>query len=182
MFSLVCHPQTPSQAVRSVGVNWSLLPDGRLVLRWQVDGAEALVVPGLADLAGLVGKGRADGLWHTTCFEMFLKGAGSAYREFNFSPSRRWAAYHFASYREAMSEQPMAEPPEIAQAMAGDSFTCTVMLPGALLGDALHVGLSAVIEERHGHKSYWALAHAPGDPDFHAASCFTIAIGAAEAP
>jgi hypothetical protein len=36
------------------------------------------------------------------------------------------------------------------------------------------VGLSAIIEETDGTKSYWALAHPEGDkPDFHDAACFT---------
>jgi hypothetical protein len=35
------------------------------------------------------------------------------------------------------------------------------------------LGLSAVLEEADGTKSYWALAHPPGDkPDFHHADCF----------
>jgi hypothetical protein len=32
---------------------------------------------------------------------------------------------------------------------------------------AWRIGLAAVIEERSGHKSYWALAHPPGKADFH---------------
>jgi len=35
------------------------------------------------------------------------------------------------------------------------------------------LGLSAVIEETSGRKSYWALAHPPGKADFHHADCFT---------
>ena len=34
------------------------------------------------------------------------------------------------------------------------------------------LGLSAVIEDTSGRKSYWALAHPPGKPDFHHADCF----------
>jgi len=34
------------------------------------------------------------------------------------------------------------------------------------------LGLSAVIEDVTGGKSYWALAHPPGDPDFHHSVCF----------
>ncbi|MEO7634103.1 MAG: hypothetical protein ABIS38_00470 [Sphingomicrobium sp.] len=34
------------------------------------------------------------------------------------------------------------------------------------------IGLSAVIEEQDGAKSYWALAHGPGPPDFHNRACF----------
>ena len=35
------------------------------------------------------------------------------------------------------------------------------------------LNLSAVLEEKDGTKSYWALAHPAGDkPDFHAPDCF----------
>jgi hypothetical protein len=34
------------------------------------------------------------------------------------------------------------------------------------------LGLSAMIEETSGSKSYWALAHPPGQPDFHHPDCF----------
>lgn len=34
------------------------------------------------------------------------------------------------------------------------------------------IGLSAVIEEIDGTKSYWALAHPDGPPDFHDPTCF----------
>ena len=34
------------------------------------------------------------------------------------------------------------------------------------------MGLSMVIEELDGTKSYWALAHPPGAPDFHHPACF----------
>ncbi|MGL1576692.1 hypothetical protein ACSTHJ_00150, partial [Vibrio parahaemolyticus] len=40
-----------------------------LTLRFKVAGAQALIVPPLA------GKGRADGLWQTTCFELFIARA-----------------------------------------------------------------------------------------------------------
>jgi hypothetical protein len=34
------------------------------------------------------------------------------------------------------------------------------------------LGLSALIEDTSGRKSYWALAHPSGRPDFHHADCF----------
>jgi hypothetical protein len=43
------------------------------------------------------------------------------------------------------------------------------------------IGLTAVVEEVDGTKSYWALAHAPGPPDFHNADCFTARLPAPEA-
>jgi len=40
------------------------------------------------------------------------------------------------------------------------------------------IGLSAVIEETDGTKSYWALRHPPGKPDFHHPDCFALTLGA----
>jgi hypothetical protein len=34
------------------------------------------------------------------------------------------------------------------------------------------LGLSALLEHTDGRTSYWALAHPPGEPDFHHADCF----------
>jgi hypothetical protein len=34
------------------------------------------------------------------------------------------------------------------------------------------LGLSAVLEEKDGTKSYWALAHGADKPDFHLRDCF----------
>ncbi len=40
----------------------------------------------------------------------------------------------------------------------------------------LRVGLSAVIEEVGGHRSYWALAHPSGKPDFHHSNSFVLEV------
>ena len=37
---------------------------------------------------------------------------------------------------------------------------------GIEAGPSWQLGLSAILEEHDGTKSYWALAHAPGKPDF----------------
>jgi hypothetical protein len=116
--------------------------------------------------------GRADELWRTTCFEAFLRAEGDdGYREWNFAPSGEWAAYDFTGYRDGMAEAEVP-PPYIR---LEDNFTWWAV--GATIAvDAArewHLGLSAVLEEKDGTKSYWALAHRPGDkPDFHAADCF----------
>jgi len=38
------------------------------------------------------------------------------------------------------------------------------------------MGLSAVIEEEGGVKSYWAMTHASEKPDFHDAACFAAGL------
>ena len=117
---------------------------------------------------------RADELWHTTCFEAFLRRTGdTAYREWNFAPSGEWAAYDFSSHREDRSDAEVGAPPYIR---IEDNLTWWAL--GATIAVAADrdwaLGLSAILEEQDGTKSYWALGHPPGDkPDFHDPDCFT---------
>ena len=116
--------------------------------------------------------GRADELWRTTCFEAFLRESGEEpYREWNFAPSGEWAAYDFTAYRAGMAEADIAKPPYIRME---DNLTWWTL--GATIavdaGVEWELGLSAVLEEKDGTKSYWALAHPGKTPDFHAPGCF----------
>lgn len=168
------HPQTPARGVYRIDVRWFEAGDGKLVLRWLVHGVDTLKVPPFA------GKGRGDELWQTTCCELFLRDQeGAGYREFNFSPSERWAAYRFDAYREGMAELDIP-PPEVSSDSGQFMFVLTAVLDGAVIGDASAAGLSAVIEEKDGTKSYWALAHPDGKPDFHDPACFALPLPAGE--
>ena len=116
---------------------------------------------------------RKDELWKTTCFEAFLQAAdGEAYREWNFAPSGDWAAYQFTGYRAGMAEPDVPAPYiRIEDNMTWWTLGATIAVPA---DPEWRLGLSAVLEEKDGTKSYWALAHADGGkPDFHAADCFT---------
>lgn len=110
---------------------------------------------------------RTDELWRTTCFEAFIGGEGTSYIELNFSPSCAWAAYAFDAYREGMRGLDLLEPPNIA--FDGVQLAASVALPD-LPGAPL--ALTAVLEHANATKSYWALAHVPGPPDFHNRDCF----------
>jgi hypothetical protein len=48
-----------------------------------------------------------------------------------------------------------------------------------LRDDTWQLGLSAVIEEKIARKTYWALRHPPGRPDFHHSDGFALEIPAA---
>jgi hypothetical protein len=115
---------------------------------------------------------RADDLWQTTCFEAFLRVPGAApYREWNFAPSSAWAAYDFTDMREGRSNADVAAP----YVRIEDNFTWWAL--GATItveaNSVWELGLSAVLEEKDGTKSYWAIAHPPGEkPDFHDPACF----------
>ena len=164
--SLVRHPQSPVGPVD--GIEVMLEPRGdRCPVEYHVRGAiDAIVVP-----ASVVEPRFTDNLWLTTCFEAFVSGDDVAYTEFNFSPSGAWAAYRFADYRAAMAPI-RTDAPEIVARFDDRALvvTAAVGLPQGPLG------LSAVIEARDGSKSYWALAHPPGAPDFHHRDCFALTL------
>ena len=162
---LISHPAHSPGAITTVDAYVTRAPSG-LMLSYTLTGdIHALVLPAKTE------PGRVDDLWQTTCFELFLRGDGAAYREYNFSPSGQWAAYAFDSYREGKRDIPA----EIAIATDGDAeslnLTATLI---ADLADVTHLALSAVIEERDGHKSYWAITHHAGPPDFHHDACFAL--------
>ena len=151
---------------------------GWLRLRWRIEGSARLVIPHFAGIR------RADGLWRTTCFELFARVPGDrAYVEFNLSPSENWATYRFAAYRAGMEEQPVTRAPVITPRRGRD----VVILDAALRLEGLprlplEVGLAAVLEEEGGVLSYWALAHSGEKPDFHDPACFAARLGPADQP
>lgn len=120
---------------------------------------------------------RVDELWRHTCFEAFLRATGDeAYLELNVSPSTEWAAYHFRTWRDGMSPALECAAPSI-RFDPGD--TVADLHVGLTLGWATRlrdadwrIGLAAILEDRQGRISHWALAHAPGQPDFHHADTF----------
>ncbi|MFC7379345.1 DOMON-like domain-containing protein [Brevundimonas sp. GCM10030266] len=121
---------------------------------------------------------RADGLWQHTCFEAFIP-TGDGYLEFNMSPSCQWASYHFESYRSGMKP---AEAQVAVRLQDGDEDYIVIEADLDLPPKAAFIGLSAVIEDIEGNISYWALAHAPGKPDFHHPDSFALVLPAPELP
>jgi hypothetical protein len=169
---LIPHPEHPPLAIGAIEARVIGLDENWLRLRWRIEGAGRLVVPPFA------GKGRADGLWKTTCFEAFLKPeCGGAYIELNFSPSERWAAYDFTGYREGMAEREFPREPGCTMRVGSSFAIFDAAVPRAGLPSLpCALGLSAVIEEEGGVISYWALAHPNGTPDFHHPACFAATL------
>jgi hypothetical protein len=166
------HPQSVCNAVAGIEVEIAHRTGGGLLLSYAVTGVIADLL-----LPHAVAPARTDELWRHTCFEAFIKdAAGEAYYEFNFAPSTQWAAYRFDSYRTGMRPAAQIEPPQIVVKSAPDRYTLRAALSLADgQGDrSLHLGLAAVIEEKNGNTSFWALAHPPGRPDFHHAEGLTL--------
>jgi hypothetical protein len=126
-------------------------------------------------LPPVVTAARTDELWRHTCFEAFVRSSsGPGYYEFNFSPSTQWAAYQFGGYRSGMRVATEIGAPRIEVRSSAETYTLQAALEFDGLSSPLHLGLSAVLEETNGRKSYWALAHPPGKADFHHADCFAL--------
>ena len=144
---------------------------GGLALRYVVHGAKGLRIPGLAE------RRRTDDLWQATCLEAFVRAADGGYYEFNLSPSTEWAAYRFSGYRKGMQEAGIM--PDVRVDRTGDRLVmlALITLPEDAVGP---LGLSAVLEDLNGEKTWWALAHAPDKPDFHHPDSFALELPAPE--
>jgi hypothetical protein len=166
---LQAHPDSHASAVRSIEVDVvRAASELRLsyVLRGDVD---AIAWPAPANPV------RIDELWRHTCFEAFVRfDGGEGYYEFNFAPSRQWAAYRFDAYRAGMAAAFEFADPRIEIVRGGESFGLEAAI--ALPQSALKLALSAVIEDKSGSVSYWALKHASGKADFHHADGFALSL------
>lgn len=169
--ALICHPETAS-ATR-IELSAEIEPTATGVrLRYRLCGElERVAVPVRAR------SRHVDGLWQRTCFEAFIAPEGRAhYVELNVSPSTEWAAYRFDAYRDGMRPLPLPQAPAIALLDEPGELRVTADMDLSRIGDApwpWRVGLCAVIADRAGGLSYWALRHPGAKPDFHDATGFS---------
>ena len=178
--SMKCHHDTPSKSVSDLSAEIRRQVDGEVSIRYHL---QAEVDELKIDRSGAAV--RRDGLWKTTCFEAFFRQMGSdAYFEYNFAPSGAWAAYHFAGYRDGMTDLPMVRAPRIVCAVEQNQISLQTFfkLPDDLSQCDVSVAITAVIEEADGMKSYWSLAHPDSAPDFHHPDCFTFRLTAPAQP
>ncbi len=181
---LVCHPDTPQDALLGIRVWIGRKGPAHLSIEFRA----------LGDMSRIVwptdGNNRdgtwikADDLWKNSCFEMFGRSPGTIeYFEMNFATSGLWASYNFSDYRSGLrkSEVDLAKG-VIELRERRTKMMAVVGLPESHLQMELQLGLSAVIEETDGTKSYWALAHPPGAPDFHHPTCFAATLPAPTLP
>lgn len=181
LHALKLHPDSTCRAVEHIEVEAVRAEPEKLALRYVVTGR-------IADIAipMLTAATRTDELWKHTCLEAFLKAPRrKTYCEFNFAPSTQWAAYRFRDYRKGM--KPVEEAtPTIDVKPGRDRFELRVLLDLAGVKELSangpwRLGLSAVIEERNGTISYWALAHPKrGKPNFHHADGFAAELPVAK--
>ena len=174
---LELHPDSLCSAVNWIVVEVERPSPTGLKLHYKLAGAIGdLQLPDWAQGA------RAADLWQHTCFELFLRDREGSYLEFNFSPSTQWAACAFDGYRSGMRDAPDSMQPAIRFVAGGEGLALMAEIEGLPSEGSWQIGLCAVIEEKNGNKSYWALAHPPGAPDFHHPACFALELPAASTP
>ncbi len=120
---------------------------------------------------------RRDGLWQHTCLEAFVAASGGEpYWELNLAPSGNWAVYRFDGYRSHQQSPPLSAPPfSIRPGADGLELQLRWPLPAELAASgALSIGITAVLEQRNGAISYWALHHPGPEADFHRREGFTL--------
>ncbi len=186
LVSLVPHPDSEKGAVSAIDVDIGRMGGHRLGLEFRIAANFRQLEWPRPPLPEARGDMFRDELWRHTCFEAFLKVEDAReYHEFNLSPSGEWAAYRFSAYREGM-ERARIRPPRVEADQHGFGPTRTVkaILPLGQLGalaahEPWRIGLSAVVEERNGRRTFWALRHPPGKPDFHHADCFALQLAPA---
>ena len=169
MNSLVLHPQSVSHAITAIAATIEPTPRGChavFVVRGDI---LTIAVPNKAT------AGRFDDLWKTTCFEIFWSHDGKAYREFNLSPSGRWACYDFDDFREGMRDAPAAV--TIACTVSANELRLEAKVAATLPLPAT-VALNAIIENADGVNQFWALEFQPGAPEFHSETCRALRLNA----
>lgn len=123
---------------------------------------------------------RRDGLWKTTCFELFLARPDEAtYHELNLSPAGHWNLLHFRERRQPAASGWMPAQLACRCQRPATGLGLSVDLPLEPLGLAvgpLHLGVCAVLETHRGELSHWALAHLAERPDFHLPAGFVVAL------
>lgn len=174
-FALTCHASTPTDAVEAVAARAERGANDVLTLSFSIDAQlERLRIPAVETprMGSL--------LWQHTCFEAFIRAEGSpAYHELNLSPSTAWTVHAFRDYRDGGPLDDATLAPAIAVRRIPHRIELDARIELSRLSPTyargvVWLGLSAVIELDDGRLTYWSLHHAPGKPDFHHASAFTV--------
>lgn len=169
MHSLILHPDCAEGPIRSVSADIEDTDGGcRVRFRFQGDIAKIKVpTHALSE--------RMDFLWKTTCFEIFWQPRGGTYyREFNLSPSSRWACYDFDDFRVNSQDAPV-EAISISCSHTDRELVLEASIASELPLPA-DVALNAIVEDTDGNIQFWALAFEDGKPEFHSTVCRTIAL------
>lgn len=167
MHALTLHPDCLAGAVHVIAASIEPTPFGCRAIFVATGDLVRIVIPAVEE------PGRFDNLWQTTCFEIFWQHGTAAYREFNLSPSTRWACYDFNDFREGMCDAPAEV--EITVSISETELRLVADITSELALPA-QVALNAIIKGDDGKNRFWALDFAAGKPEFHSATCRALAL------
>jgi hypothetical protein len=117
-------------------------------------------------------------LWQDTCLEFFLGIEKSdRYWEFNLSPAGHWNVYRFDGYRQGMQEETTFERLPFNVESQSDLLRLVVEIELSKImpkKSAIALAITAVIKDRNGEVTYWALTHKGTEADFHRRDSFIL--------
>jgi len=123
---------------------------------------------------------KIEGLYNTTCFEVFAMSPTGQYIEWNFSPSLDWCVFSFEKYRKKTTDLAGIETfSKLRFSKSSEEIVLSVELEIDLVKrllntDKLKVSCTAVIEFTTGKIEYYAFSHPSDKPDFHDPKGFLI--------
>jgi hypothetical protein len=169
------NPFAPEKTRNAIAINGKIIRQAHLVsVSYVFSGdLDQVLVPGPVE-----GSVRKTGLWNETCFELFIGEKNvSPYWEMNLSPSGCWNIFRFSGYRKNMAEETRISALPVRLLSQPDVLEISVKIPINKLLPAdppIQAGVSAVIQDRNGEFSFWALTHPGTKPDFHNRDAFRI--------
>jgi len=169
MTPLVLHPDSKPGSITGVSAAITVVPGGCRAVFVASGAIGRIAVPAISQ------PERLDDLWRTTCFEIFWSHDGTSYREFNLSPSTRWACYDFDNFRAGMRNAPA----EVAITVNtnGTELRLEAVIQSDLPLPAT-VALNAIIADADGINRFWALDFAGGAAEFHSPACRALRLDA----
>jgi hypothetical protein len=167
------HPFEPRWELDSIQLDGEAVwRDGRLHGRFALrSGAASLRWPIMA-----LPPARRDGLWQSTCLEVFIAAQGhSAYWEVNLAPNGDWNVYALSGYRENL--RPVVEISSLPYLLRRSDTELQMEFQLDLSRwisptQPLEVSLTAVLDHPGYGLSYWAWQHSGEQPDFHRRDSF----------
>ncbi len=118
---------------------------------------------------------RTDGLWKTTCFEVFWGVRGQpGYWELNLSPNQaQWNLYHFEGLRQPAPPRPSNDYRVHRLSRTSDTLLCE--LETSQPPSELERSLCAVVRLQD-ETLYYSERHASAKPDFHNRSAWSQSV------
>jgi hypothetical protein len=142
----------------------------------------------VGDLAGLTIAApvalpsRRFALWEATCLEFFVATLGQPhYWEFNLSPSGDWNVFRLEDYRQGLRNEELVPALPFQVSCQARELTLSLSLSlGGLVdrSEDLEMAMTAVLQDRSGAFSYWAVSHPGPEADFHRRDGFTVQLPA----